>query len=231
MNVVCAIGGSWGVRAAVKAMNECRASWELVYSVGGLNAAIRLQPQMVFFLNWSRKVPASVLEQTTAVNFHCTDLRCAFGRGGNPIENLLLRGYTDTVISAHVMVEELDAGPVYGVSEPIQIGRYIARPDTWFDAGTVAHRICEITPASGLFSGIRGGAEDEEGCAYSEFDVVPAGSKEDIRQRFIEPTARLMAQIVRGELTPKPQEGEPVVFKRLSEPALRAFWASREKAA
>ncbi len=36
-----------------------------------------------------------------------------YGRGGSPLQNLILRGHATTMLSALRMVEELDAGPVY----------------------------------------------------------------------------------------------------------------------
>jgi methionyl-tRNA formyltransferase len=40
-----------------------------------------------------------------------TDL--PFGRGGSPLQNLILRGYEQTQLSAIKCVAEIDAGPVY----------------------------------------------------------------------------------------------------------------------
>ena len=60
-----------------------------------------------------------MLDHSEWVNFHCTAL--PQGRGGHPIENLIVRGYTETVITAHRMVADMDAGPVYGRSESISL--------------------------------------------------------------------------------------------------------------
>ena len=40
-----------------------------------------------------------------------TDL--PFGRGGSPLQNLIIRGYTETKLSAIRCVKELDAGDIY----------------------------------------------------------------------------------------------------------------------
>jgi methionyl-tRNA formyltransferase len=46
------------------------------------------------------------------VNFHLTDL--PFGRGGSPLQNLIVRGINkETKLTAIRMVNELDAGPIY----------------------------------------------------------------------------------------------------------------------
>ena len=68
-------------------------------------------PRYVFFVHWSTRVPPEVYDHWECVNFHCTEL--PYGRGGHPIENLLLRGHAETVMTAHRVVEELDAGPIY----------------------------------------------------------------------------------------------------------------------
>lgn len=65
----------------------------------------------VFFPFWSHKVPKEITDNYECVCFHMTDV--PYGRGGSPLQNLILRGHTDTVISALRMTEELDAGPVY----------------------------------------------------------------------------------------------------------------------
>lgn len=36
-----------------------------------------------------------------------------YGRGGSPLQNLILAGHTETQLTALKMVEEMDAGPVY----------------------------------------------------------------------------------------------------------------------
>jgi methionyl-tRNA formyltransferase len=70
-----------------------------------------LQPRYVFFLHWSWIVPIEIFSEFECVNFHMTDL--PYGRGGSPLQNLILRGHKDTKVTAHRMTEELDAGDVY----------------------------------------------------------------------------------------------------------------------
>ena len=70
-----------------------------------------LAPRYLFFLHWSWKVPADVVHRFECVNFHMTDL--PYGRGGSPLQNLILAGHRFTKLSALRMTEELDAGPIY----------------------------------------------------------------------------------------------------------------------
>lgn len=65
----------------------------------------------IFFLHWNWYVEQSVWEKYECVCFHMTDV--PYGRGGSPLQNLILRGHTETKVSALRMVDEMDAGPVY----------------------------------------------------------------------------------------------------------------------
>jgi methionyl-tRNA formyltransferase len=68
-------------------------------------------PAYVFFPQWSWKIPAEVYDRFRAVIFHMTDL--PFGRGGSPLQNLVVRGFEETRLSALQCVAEMDAGPIY----------------------------------------------------------------------------------------------------------------------
>lgn len=65
----------------------------------------------LFFPHWSYKIPAPIYEAFECIIFHMTDL--PYGRGGSPLQNLIVRGHQDTVITALRCVEAFDAGPVY----------------------------------------------------------------------------------------------------------------------
>lgn len=86
--------------------------WVVVVTTQDLETAVNaLRPRFIFFPHWSHIVPQSILERAECVCFHMTDV--PYGRGGSPLQNLISRGHTDTVISALHMIPELDAGPVY----------------------------------------------------------------------------------------------------------------------
>jgi methionyl-tRNA formyltransferase len=70
-----------------------------------------LNPKFVFFPHWSSRITRDIFENFECVIFHMTDL--PFGRGGSPLQNLIVRGFTETKISAIKCVAELDAGPIY----------------------------------------------------------------------------------------------------------------------
>lgn len=69
------------------------------------------RPRYAFFLHWSWIVPREILSAVEAVCFHMTDL--PFGHGGSPLQNLIQRGHSTTMLSALRMTEQIDAGPIY----------------------------------------------------------------------------------------------------------------------
>lgn len=71
----------------------------------------RLSPDWVFFPHWSWMIPSEIYERFRCVIFHMTDL--PYGRGGSPLQNLIVRGHKDTMLCALQCVRQLDAGPVY----------------------------------------------------------------------------------------------------------------------
>lgn len=97
------------------------------------------KPDWIFFPHWSWTIPREIYEWHPCVIFHMTDL--PYGRGGSPLQNLIVRGHAQTKLSAFKCVTELDAGPIYlrhdldlgGSAEAIlrraatEIGRMIVR--------------------------------------------------------------------------------------------------------
>jgi methionyl-tRNA formyltransferase len=71
----------------------------------------QIKPDFVFFPHWSWLIPEAIHSRFDCVIFHMTDL--PYGRGGSPLQNLILRGHQDTMLSALKCVKDLDAGPVY----------------------------------------------------------------------------------------------------------------------
>jgi len=71
----------------------------------------KIAPEYVFFPHWSHIIKSDIYQAYTCVIFHMTDL--PYGRGGSPLQNLIVRGHTQTKISAIKCVKDLDAGPIY----------------------------------------------------------------------------------------------------------------------
>ena len=68
-------------------------------------------PRFIFFIHWSWKVPPEIIEKYECICFHMTDV--PYGRGGSPLQNLILVGHKKTRLTALRMVDDFDAGPVY----------------------------------------------------------------------------------------------------------------------
>ena len=65
----------------------------------------------IFVPFWSWYIPAEIYKKWNVVIFHMTDL--PYGRGGSPLQNLIVRGFTKTKISALKCTKGIDAGPLY----------------------------------------------------------------------------------------------------------------------
>lgn len=70
-----------------------------------------LQPNKIFIPHWSYIIPEEIFNNFECVVFHMTDL--PFGRGGSPLQNLIVREYQETKISALKVEKGLDTGPIY----------------------------------------------------------------------------------------------------------------------
>jgi methionyl-tRNA formyltransferase len=65
----------------------------------------------IFIPHWSYLIPKDIYENYECIVFHMTDL--PFGRGGSPLQNLILRGVENTKISALKVEKGLDTGDIY----------------------------------------------------------------------------------------------------------------------
>ncbi|MFP3938695.1 MAG: formyltransferase family protein [Acidobacteriota bacterium] len=153
----------WNRRVFDRELSGLPGRWSYVDTPDELTAAAleALQPDRVFFLHWSWIVPEKILERWECVGFHMTDL--PYGRGGSPLQNLLLRGHEETVLTAFRLTRELDAGPVY-LKRPLNL----------------------------------------------------AGSAEEIYVRASRTAAGMIAEILRSDPEPQPQQGKATTFARRS---------------
>lgn len=118
-----------------------------------------LSPEKIFIPHWSYVIHQDIYQTFECVLFHMTDL--PYGRGGSPLQNLILRNKKTTKISAIRVSEGLDTGPV-----------------------------------------------------YNKASLSLKGTAEEIFIRASGVIYRLIKQIINKNLTPHPQSGEPIYFKR-----------------
>ena len=73
------------------------------------------EPDLVFFPHWNWFVEKEIFTQFKCIVFHAAPL--PYGRGGSPIQNLILRGHKVSPVCALKMSNELDSGPIYDKEE------------------------------------------------------------------------------------------------------------------
>jgi methionyl-tRNA formyltransferase len=103
----------WNEEAFHRCTSAYPGKWHIINKQSDLSLEkLRaVKPRCIFFPHWSWRVPQEILSEFECVCFHMTDV--PFGRGGSPLQNLILRGCESTQVSALRMVDEMDAGPVY----------------------------------------------------------------------------------------------------------------------
>lgn len=109
--IIAAIGG-WNKEEFCRNERLVEGLWHFVSTVDELDEILlTIKPKYIFFLHWRWIVPESILKSNKCICFHMTDL--PYGRGGSPLQNLIVRGYKETVLTALRMEGKLDSGPVY----------------------------------------------------------------------------------------------------------------------
>lgn len=76
-----------------------------------LNYIQKINPKYIFFPHWSFIIPDEIYQNYKCIVFHMSDL--PFGRGGSPLQNLILQNIKKTKISALRVCKDLDAGDIY----------------------------------------------------------------------------------------------------------------------
>lgn len=163
MKIIIATIKSWNIDRARELINkEPSHTIKIVTSKEELTEEMvkEFEPDFIFFPHWSYFIPASIYENWDCVVFHMTDL--PFGRGGSPLQNLIVRGIEQTKISAIKVAKDLDAGDIY-LKEDLNLS----------------------------------------GAAHEIFDRASSIIFD-----------RMIPRIMKENLTPKPQTGEVVTFKR-----------------
>lgn len=115
MNILIATIKEWNINKAVefKSIYENQHNVHIVSDKDMLNVELleKIIPDYVFFPHWSYIIPPEIYENYNCIVFHMTDL--PYGRGGSPLQNLIVRGHKTTKVSAIKVIKDLDAGPIY----------------------------------------------------------------------------------------------------------------------
>ena len=81
-------------------------------------AVAAIDPQWIFVPHWSHLIPESIWGPWPIVIFHMTDL--PYGRGGSPLQNLIQRGHSSTMLTALRCGAGLDTGDIY-LKQPLSL--------------------------------------------------------------------------------------------------------------
>lgn len=71
----------------------------------------KIKPYLIFVPAWHWKISEKIINSYTCIGFHPSPL--PYGRGGSPIQNLIIRGHKKTEICAIKLNKVLDGGDVY----------------------------------------------------------------------------------------------------------------------
>lgn len=109
---ILASSKSWNESGFELLESELEANWYWVSTQAQLLQALEsCKPRYIFFLHWNWYVQKEIWQNHECVCFHMTDV--PYGRGGSPLQNLIVAGNKETKLTALRMVEEMDAGPTY----------------------------------------------------------------------------------------------------------------------
>ena len=72
---------------------------------------LNLKINLIFFPHWSYLVDKKITNKFKCICFHSAPL--PYGRGGSPIQNLIVRDFKQTPVCAIEMTEKIDAGGIY----------------------------------------------------------------------------------------------------------------------
>lgn len=113
MEYVLATSRSWNEMLARRLEESTGHRFHLITSKDALTleALSSIKPRYVFFPHWSYLIGSEIYEAYECVIFHMTDL--PYGRGGSPLQNLIMRGHKKTMITALRCSAVLDGGPIY----------------------------------------------------------------------------------------------------------------------
>ena len=71
----------------------------------------KINPKIIFFPNWSHIVSEKIIIKYNCICFHTSPL--PYGRGGSPIQNLILKKFKKSPVCAIRMTKKIDSGPIY----------------------------------------------------------------------------------------------------------------------
>tara|TARA_Y100000589_G_C27125369_1_gene618284 strand:- start:419 stop:1120 length:702 start_codon:yes stop_codon:yes gene_type:complete len=110
---VFASSRKWHLEEFKKRQYSLPGKWVLIKNKEELifEKLIKLNPRYIFFPHWSDFVDEKITDRFNCICFHETEV--PYGRGGSPIQNLIIKGKENTKITALKMTSKIDSGPIY----------------------------------------------------------------------------------------------------------------------
>lgn len=71
----------------------------------------KINPDYIFVPHWHWKIDDKITQNYNCIGFHCAPL--PYGRGGSPIQNLIIRGFKKTQVCSFKINNKFDAGDIY----------------------------------------------------------------------------------------------------------------------
>ena len=115
MKIIIATIKSWNIERAKALQEKYKGIHEIVIYTQKSELTVEnvraFQPDYILLPHWSFILSDKITQNWSCVVFHMTDL--PYGRGGSPLQNLIVRGHKETKISAIKVTSKVDGGPVY----------------------------------------------------------------------------------------------------------------------
>ena len=109
---IVASTGEWNLKYFNQFSKGQKGEWNYASTTIELDKLLEVvNPQYIFFPHWSWLVPEEIVKRYECVCFHMTDL--PYGRGGSPLQNLIIQGFEKTMLTALRMEKGVDTGPIY----------------------------------------------------------------------------------------------------------------------
>jgi methionyl-tRNA formyltransferase len=109
---IVASTGEWNMKYFDQYSIKQKGKWSFASTPAELERLLEtVSPQYIFFPHWSWIVPDEIVKRYECICFHMTDL--PYGRGGSPLQNLIIKGYEKTMLTALRMEKSVDTGPIY----------------------------------------------------------------------------------------------------------------------
>ena len=93
----CFVPGEWVLMSSIQDFN--------------VNNLYTINPAKIFIPHWSHIIEEEIYNTWECIVFHMTDL--PYGRGGSPLQNLIVAEKKDTMITAILVEQGIDTGSVY----------------------------------------------------------------------------------------------------------------------